>query len=80
MKKLLILLVAVVLLTACKATDKDACLQVVKDRFPKAEIYVRPNGSCFNFVVIDSLFIYHVQTDGFFKARIDAVDILVRKQ
>ena len=82
MKKLFLLLglVCVVLFTSsCAGFNKDKCFQSVKERFPKADIYTKPNGSNWNFVVVDSLFMYQVCTGGIFRAKITSIDILVRR-
>tara|TARA_R110000772_G_scaffold17946_3_gene50146 strand:+ start:226984 stop:227262 length:279 start_codon:yes stop_codon:yes gene_type:complete len=75
MKTLLLILTILLTISCGDATDKDACLNSVREQFPNAEIYTEFGGSNMKFIVIDSTNIYMVRTNNTFNPEVSSVEI-----
>lgn len=72
-------LLATVFCSCGGSTDKDLCLKSVKTKFPNAKVYAVFEGSCTEFVVIDSINVYSVKTLNLSNPNISEIKVLERK-
>lgn len=72
-------LLATVLLYSCGGTDKEACLNNVKEMFPKSKVYIPFEGSNTTFIVIDSVNVYMVKTMSLTSPKVTDVVVLRSK-